>query len=408
MAVGYDSSGYSYGGRVSPEQAAKQREAEAASSGANTVARAPITFLDAPEGFGSEGRLTVEMMDPRARGPQAAAGENSGVGYNDPRLYERGYTGASNYNYDAYYGGGSLYAGGGANTGPQLPGTSNSWTAGGQAQGGGGGGYPSGGGGMYGQSVTPAGAGTVRTQYTTLDPTVWNKQVDTSNVNASAGSAGNYATQLGNINPKVAPMDRTLYDQYSAHLMNPNAFQNNPVVQAALARAQQAASRKLAASRISKSGNAAQAISDTTSQALMGEYYKMADTYGQGAQLEGQRWQAEQGMNLDATKARIAALQAGGQLSLGAGDLNVRGGNLALEEKKLELARVAGGITSPFQDSVNAAKGDILANYNSGNFSAANQSQQRYMDLTGQWISPTAQTYGATTMPGATSTTWRW
>lgn len=348
-------------------------------------------------------------------------GGGSGVSANDPRLYGSSGSGGSKYNFDNYYGGGSLYgASAGANSGPQLPG-GNSWTNAGPQQDvsgaygggsyGGGGGYPGGGGGgggsMYGQSAMQVPGG-VRTQYTTLDPTIWNKAVDTTNINASAGSAGNYATQLGGINPQVSPAPQTLYNQYQAHLMNPAQFQNNPVVQAALARATQAASRRLSASRISKSGNAAQAISDTTAQSLMGSYSDFANLYGQGAKLEGDRWGQEQGLNLDATKARIAALQAGGNLALGAGDLNVRGASQALAEKKLELDRVSSGITSPGQDQANMIRDDILRGYNSGNYSAANAAQRSYMDLTGQWIQPTSSTYGATTMPGATATTWRW
>ena len=238
----------------------------------------------------------------------------------------------------------AMGGGGGGGTGMQ----GSSYSAGG--------GLPVGGGGARGGGAPRGGGGMAMfTQYSHLDPTVWGKQVDAGSFQGAAGSAGQFATQLGGISPQVSAMPRTLYDQYSTMLTDPNAFLNNPIVKAALERAQQATGRQLAAQRISKSGGAAAAIAEQTAQTLMGQYGQMAGVLGQGAALEGSRWGAEQGMNLDATKARIAALQAGGNLALGAGELMGKGAGLGLEEKKLELARVTSGIQSPMEEYKAAA-----------------------------------------------------
>lgn len=105
-----------------------------------------------------------------------------------------------------------------------------------------------------------------------------------------AGVLSGLSGQVGGVAAPSTGMERTLYDRYAQHLMDPAAFAQNPAYQAALAQAQQASGRQLAAGRMSKSGNAAIQAAQVAGQTFMNQYKDIGQLYGQGADAERARY----------------------------------------------------------------------------------------------------------------------
>lgn len=221
-----------------------------------------------------------------------------------------------------------------------------------------------------------------------LDPSIWNTPITGGSVNQAAGQAGGYAAGLANLNPTVGAPDRTLYDRYSQFLQGGAAgMANDPSVEFALKRAQEAAGRTLGAGRMRNSGRALEEMSAVTTGNLMQQFGNLANIYGQGAGMEGQRWQGEQSLNLDAQKLKLAGLQGAGDLAVRSGQLYGQQDATGIAARELDLKRSQANILTPnqqqastlYSQAVNQANAGGAAGY--GTFSPS--LSQQYLSLTG-------------------------
>ena len=244
-----------------------------------------------------------------------------------------------------------------------------------------------------------------------LDPSLWNTPVTGGSTQQSAGQAGGYANALANINPQVGAPDRTLYDRYSAHLQGGMAgMADDPGVQFALSRAQQANQRQLNAGRMRNSGRALEEMAATTTGNLMQQFGNLANIYGQGAGMEGQRWGQEQGLNLDAQKLKLAGLQGAGDLAVRSGQLYSSTDDAALRARALDLERSKANILTPNQQQAQTVYGQAVnqanvSGYGAGTFSPS--LSQQYLQLTGTPLtlnSATSSQAAGMFSPGYTST----
>lgn len=348
-------------------------------SGAPSEINAPPKFLDDNENIYKDENGVIRNMRSEPERPRTvySGGANS---YSAP---DRRTGGAGEYNAGGEIGG---YMGGGRYSGFGAQGSTgtvgNPWSLptfqpGGGAPGGGGGG----GGGMAVMQDTRISS--------KLDPGVWNTPIDYGSTSGAAGQAGGYAAQLGSMDPNVAGAPRTLYDRYQQHLMDPSSIMGDQGFQFALAEAQKATQRQLNAGRMRNSGNALRAMSDTTTGTILNQFRNLADVYGAGAGMEGQRYAAEQGLGLDAQKLKMAALQGAGDLAVRSGQLYGQSATQGLAERELDLKRSQANILTPNQQTAAGLASQAAYQANQpGSYGTYSPSlSQQYLSLTGTPLS---------------------
>jgi hypothetical protein len=231
----------------------------------------------------------------------------------------------------------------------------------------------------------------IRTQYSQLDPNIWNTPVQYGSATGAAGTAGGYAAGLADLQPGAAPQERTLYDRYSQLLQDPSSIMGNQGVQFALQEAQRANQRQLAAGRMRQSGNALRSMSDVTTGTLMQQFGNLANIYGGGAGAELARNQLGAQTALEQSRQRGGFLQGAGNLALGAGQLYGQTATQGLEERKLDLARVGAGIQSASEGQAQQLRAEALRQasaaspYGGGTFSP--DLAARYQSVTGSPLS---------------------
>jgi hypothetical protein len=232
-----------------------------------------------------------------------------------------------------------------------------------------------------------------------LDPSVWNTPITGGSVNQAAGQAGGYAAGLANLNPNVGAPGRTLYDRYSALLQDPTQGMSTPGAQFALKEAQQANQRQLNAGRMRNSGNALRAMSDVTTGTIQQQFGNLANIYGQGAGVEGQRWQQEQGLNLDAQKLKLAGLQGAGDLAIRSGQLYGQQDQTGIAARELDLRRSQANIQTPNQAQASTLYGQAVNQANNNYYGQYSPSlSQQYLNLTG---SPLTLNQSQSSVPGS-------
>lgn len=368
------------GGRIR-KATDEEMTAAAGPSAAPDEINAPPTFLDDNENIYKDENGVIRNRKRGAPSPyQMSGGKPSAYSPSAPRAPAGGYGGD---------GGRSQYSGmGGGGGAPGAQGSTvtvtvgNPWSLptfqpGGGAPGGGGGG----GGGMAVMQDTRISS--------KLDPGVWNTPVNYGSTSGAAGQAGGYAAQLGSVDPNVAGAPRTLYDRYQQHLMDPSSIMGDQGFQFALDEAQKATQRQLNAGRMRNSGNALRAMSDTTTGTILNQFRNLADVYGAGAGMEGQRYAAEQGLGLDAQKLKMAALQGAGDLAVRSGQLYGQTAAQGIAERELDLKRAQANILTPNQQQAATIYSQAVNQANqAGNYGTFSPSlSQQYLSLTGTPLS---------------------
>lgn len=366
------------GGRIR-KATDEEMTAAAGPSAAPDEINAPPTFLDDNENIYKDENGVIRNRKQGAPSPyQMSGGKPSAYSPSAPRAPAGGYGGDGGRSQYSGMGGGGGAPGAQGSTGT----VGNPWSLptfqpGGGAPGGGGGG----GGGMAVMQDTRISS--------KLDPGVWNTPIDYGSTSGAAGQAGGYAAQLGSMDPNVAGAPRTLYDRYRQHLMDPSSIMGDQGFQFALAEAQKATQRQLNAGRMRNSGNALRAMSDTTTGTILNQFRNLADVYGAGAGMEGQRYAAEQGLGLDAQKLKMAALQGAGDLAVRSGQLYGQSATQGLAERELDLKRSQANILTPNQQTAAGLASQAAYQANQpGSYGTYSPSlSQQYLSLTGTPLS---------------------
>jgi len=179
-----------------------------------------------------------------------------------------------------------------------------------------------------------------------------------SNINQAGpqGAAANAAAT----NPQIGAAPNELYSAFQDLTGNPLSLRSSPLYQASRRQALQATDRMLAASRMSKSSNAAYARAGAEQDVMSQVLGQLGSTYGAGSQQEFQNWQQPQQLALNDQALRLSAVLGQGQLG------NAANANI-LQAQKADIARAVGATGAPVLGQLGIGPNSLNA-YNQGNY----------------------------------------
>ena len=194
-------------------------------------------------------------------------------------------------------------------------------------------GQPLGTGGAPGSAIPGYSSGVSYATPTRVGGDIWNTGV---NPGAAQGAAATAAAT----NPQIGRAPDQLYNAYQDLTGNPLSLRSSPLYNAQREQAMKANDRMLAASRMSKSGNALYSRAGVEQDVMAGTLAQLGQAYGAGAQQEYGNWNAGQSAMLNDQALRLQAV-------LGGGDLANQFSNNVIGAQKADIARSVGTTGAP-------------------------------------------------------------
>jgi len=182
---------------------------------------------------------------------------------------------------------------------------------------------------------------------------IWQSGINQAGPQSAAAAAA--AT-----NPQIGRAPDELYNAYQDVTGNPLSLRSSPLYQAQRAQAMKANDRMLAASRMSKSGNALYSRAGVEQDVMANALGQVGAAYGAGAQQEFQNWQQPQQLALNDQALRLQAV-------LGSGELGNMANANVLQAQKADIARAVGVTGAPVLGQLGIGPNSLNA-YNQGNY----------------------------------------